>query len=817
MKELLPLFQNPSHYLGCELNSIHKSKDIPLKWCLAFPDMYPVGVSYFGHQILYSILNKRKDIWAQRVYAPSKQVAEVLKKHKVPLATLEGDDPLYDMDIIGFSICHELCYTTILYMLELSNIPFFSKDRDEKYPLIIAGGEGVFNPCPIEPFFDMFVIGDGEEVILEISDVVLDAKNKRLNKDETLKSLSKIEGCYVPLFGKNKIVRRVYNSFSEGDAPIKQIVPFGKPVHDRFVVEITKGCTRGCRFCFAGMVNRPVRERAIDSIKKAFTQGIKETGYEDIGFLSLSVGDFSLLNELISFSVRFSLENHLSLSFPSLRAGSFQEQMVNYLGMLKKTGLTLAPEAGTQRLRDVINKGITEKEILDHAKWAFDRGWEHIKLYFMIGLPTETEEDLKGIFGLCQKILDLAPKKKRVFVSASISPFVPKPHTPFQWERQNSLDEIKGKIRYLKRLFKRNKRLKLSWPILEMSVIEGVFSRGDTELSDAVFNAYLIGDVFTGWKEHFDYSRWTQVFKKLEIDIDNYLKERDIYIHLPWDFIDIGVKKEFLQKERERSRKAILTPDCRGGKCAGCGVCDFKEIKPILNSPKKRIELKEEKIEKPKEPIEKFGYILWFEKKDQARYLSQIELQKVLERIFRRVGLPLVFSQGYTPRPKISFARALPVSVESRCELVLIQVTKKLDPSVLKSLNSHSIPGINFFKLEFRDKDFSIPYSKQEKYRIEFFQSLDRIKLESIIRKINSGDIVISKKDKEIDLREIISNIEIKENCVEIFFNWEKKYLNPLIVVNKLFPQLTNRDYVVIKQGQFFKDEGTYEGTNRES
>lgn len=805
MKELLPLFQNPSHYLGCEFNSIHKSKDTPLKWCLAFPDMYPVGVSYFGHQILYTILNKRENIWAQRVYAPSKEVGDILKEHKVPLATLEGDEPLLEMDIIGFSISHELCYTTILYMLDLSNIPFYSKDRDETYPLIIAGGEGVLNPCPIEPFFDAFVMGDGEEVVLEISNVVLDAKKEKLDRKEILKRLSQIEGVYVPFFGKQNVVRRIYKSFQKEDAPIYQIIPFGKPVHDRYVVEISKGCTRGCRFCFAGIVNRPVRERDIDSIKTIFKEGIKETGFEDAGFLSLSVGDFSKLNELISFSVCSSLENNLSLSFPSLRAGSFQKELINYLGMLKKAGLTLAPEAGTQRLRDVINKGITEQEILDHAKWAFDNGWEHIKLYFMIGLPTETTEDLKGILDLCLKILELAPKKRRIFVSASISPFVPKPYTPFQWERQNSLDEVREKIGYLRRLFRPHKKLKLSWPILEMSIIEGVFSRGDEKLANAVLHAYLMGDVFTGWKEHFDYSLWMSIFEKLGIETGEYLRERDEHEELPWDFIDVGVKKKFLQKEREKSRNGVLTPDCRWGECAGCGVCDFKEIKPILNVSNKGSENTiQEKVKIVKEPEDRFCYILWFEKIDEARYLSQIELQKVLERIFRRSKVPLIFSKGFTPRPKISFARALPVSVESRCEYVLIQVSKKLDFSILDSLNSHSIPGIRFFKLEFKDKDFQVFYSKQEKYKIEFFVNFNKLYIEHRIFELKSGNIVVLKKDREINLKDIVTQVELLDRGLIICFNWEQVYLNPLIIVKNIFPHLKESEYLITKIEQFF-------------
>jgi len=802
MKELLPLFENPSHYIGQEVNSFHKSRDIPLKWCLAFPDKYPVAVSYFGHQILYWILNSKQDIWAQRVYAPSKQVADLLRKKNMPLCTLEGDMPLTSMDIIGFSITHELCYTTILYILDLGNIPLLARERKDLCPIVIAGGEGVFNPTPLEPFFDAFVIGDGEEVVLEISDLFLRCKAKSLSREEIVKELALLEGVYVPILGNKPVKRRMIPYLKDAYVPKKQIVPFGKPVHDRYVVEISKGCTRGCRFCYAGMINRPVRERSVSEIGSILDEGLNATGHGEVGLLSLSVGDFSKLDELISVTFSKCISKNIFLSLPSLRAGSVPENFMKCIGKLKSRGLTLAPEAGTQRLRNVINKGISEQDVINHAKWAFENGWQQIKLYFMIGLPTETKEDLEGIFDLCLKVLKTAPKlTRRVKVSASISPFVPKPHTPFQWERQNSLEEIKEKILFLNKMFKKNKWLNLSWPILEMSVVEGIFSRGDKSLANVILDAYLSGDVFTSWREHFDYNLWTKVLKKHGIDISKYLGPRVIDEELPWDFIDTGVSKSFLKKELIKAKKGEVTPDCRWGDCSGCGVCDFKNISPVLNSKLKSTKnlVISKKIKKEEDRL---SYLFWFEKKDFAAYLSQLELQKVIERIMRRADLPLAFSQGYNPRPKISFGRALPVGIQSLCEFFALQVIKKLDENILEKLNTSTIPGIRFTSFQPIGRRIKIPYSKKELFELIFVNKKERYLGD--FNKKSIKKMCCKKKEKQIPLDLIVEKWEIRESSIYFVFDWRSCYLNPLIIIKTIFTNIDPLDFRLIKLRQYF-------------
>ncbi len=807
MKELLPFFKNPSHYLGTELNSVYKDKEkVRLRWALAFPDVYPVAISYTGQHILYHILNSHPHIWAERVYAPSPEVGMLLKQRGISLATLESDTSLKDVDVVGFSLTHELSYTTVVYMLDLAGIPFFSIDRKEEDPILIAGGEAVYNPEPIKNIFDVFVIGDGEEVIQEISQILLGGCSEK--KEILLKEIAQIEGTLVPCFYRKgkKIKKRLYFHFQKEHYPIKQIVPFGRPVHDRYTIEISKGCTRGCRFCYAGMVNRPVRERSLDQIKEIMRKGLEDTGYGELGFLSLSTGDFSSLRELFSSVFSYCFSKQISISLPSLRAGSVERNILKVLSQLKKTGLTIAPEAGTQRLRDVINKGITEEDILQHAKWAFDNGWDHIKLYFMIGLPTETEEDLKGIWQLSKRILSLAPNKRRTKISVSISPFVPKPHTPFQWEVQSSLEETRDKINYLRRLFKGDRRLRLSWPILEMSIVEGVFSRGDQNLTRAIIEAYRKGDVFTSWRDFFDFSIWQSVFESLEIDYLSYLKKRDVNATLPWDYIDTGVSKKFLLKERAKAYSLDLTEDCRWGKCEGCGVCDFKRVYPLVNDPERGerdlISLRREESFF----IKKFLYRIWFRKIDMARYLSQIELQSVLERILRRARIPVSFSGGFHPRPRISFGRALPVGVTSLHEWFLIYTRKPISEDIISFLNENSIRGIEFFSVE--KALASSPKEAMLELFVVKFRGPDASSYLNRLMEIKNTCFFIQKKGKEVPARDIVAEVHQMDSIqAAILFSWKNHYINPLMIIQQICKIENIGEIDLTKRRQFFDEQ----------
>ncbi len=802
----MPLFKNPSHYLGTELNSIHKQGDaVSLRWALAFPDVYPVAISYLGQHILYHILNSHPQIWAERVYAPSLEVGKLLKEKNAPLTTLESDTPLKEMDVVGFSLTHELCYTTVLYMLDLADIPFFSEERKEDLPLIIAGGEAVYNPEPIMEIFDVFVIGDGEDIVREISEILL--LNDSKHRDVLLQKISNLPGVLVPRFHLTGqcVKKRIYSNFHKRDYPIKQIVPFGRPIHDRYTVEISKGCTRGCRFCYAGMVNRPLRERPLEQIKEIMIEGLENTGYGEVGFLSLSTGDFSSLMKLFSFAFSYCFDQQISLSLPSLRAGSIEKDILTILSRLKRTGLTIAPEAGTQRLRNVINKGITEDDIIQHVRWAFENNWEHIKLYFMIGLPTETEEDLRGIWELSKKLLSMAPSRKRVRISVSISPFVPKPHTPFQWERQTSLEENKNKIAYLKQLFKKERRLYLSWPILEMSIVEGIFSRGDRNLTKVILEAYKKGDVFTSWRDFFDFSLWEAVFESFGVDYTAYLGERDISSPLPWEYVLPGINKKFLLKERKKAYSTLSTEDCRIGRCAGCGVCDFNNVYPLLNRKNKEKEPLPPLHRKENFFIKRFVYRIWFRKIDEAKYLSQIELQSVLDKILRRANVPVSFSGGFHPRPRISFGRALPVGVASMQEWFVLYTWSALSREIIPLLNKNSITGIEFLSVE---EVKGQPFSREsvlDLFGIKFRGTYAREYLDNLL---NLNKIhFIQKKGKKIPVKDIIRDvIHTDYQGAEVLFSWEKYYINPLEIIEQICCVEERGDIDLTKKRQFFSE-----------
>ena len=489
MRKLLPLLPKPSHYLGAESGAIKKDPaDVSARVALAFPDLYEVGMSYMGHAILYDAVNARPDLWAERVYAPTKEAAAILRVHGTPLATLESDTPLADVDVVGFSITHELCYTNVLYMLDLAGLALRAADRGEDGPLVMAGGGCVFNAEPLAPFMDCMVLGDGEDVLIEILDTVAAAKRDGAGKSALLERLAALPGVYVPAYyapgpdgtmvpvgpGPASVEKRIVADLNEAPFPRRQPQAFDA-VHDRYTIEIARGCTRGCRFCQAGMIYRPVRERTLDTLEAIITEGLDTSGYGELSFLALSAGDFSTLSGLFARSFPRCLAEQVALSLPSLRVGSVNEEIMQLIAGIRRTGATLAPEAGSQRLRDVINKGVTEEELLEHVRTLFDNGWSSVKLYFMIGLPTETDADLDAILDLCRKVATVGQGNRRLQVTAAISPFIPKPHTPFQWEAQISYETIRARVGRLLDIFRPHRRLRLKWHAAEMSWLEGIF------------------------------------------------------------------------------------------------------------------------------------------------------------------------------------------------------------------------------------------------------------------------------------------------------------------------------------------------------
>ncbi|MDI3547784.1 MAG: hypothetical protein PWR10_1436 [Halanaerobiales bacterium] len=600
LEELLYRVTNPTRYIGNEWNAINKEwTGERIKVVLAFPDLYEIGMSHLGLKILYHLLNREDDILCERTYAPWTDMEELMRSECLPLFSLESKHAIRDFDIFGFTLQYEMSYTNILNMLDLAGLPLHSRERGEDYPLVIAGGSTVFNPEPLAPFIDLFFIGEAEEGIVELVRSYDRYRREGLEREEILFKLSQLPGIYVPRFYdvdyqlgkirgikpnregiKERINKQVVTNLDQAFYPVDFIVPHMNIVHDRAVIEVARGCTRGCRFCAAGIAYRPVRERKKETIIRLADQILASTGYEELSLTSLSTVDYSDIGDLIkTMSERYE-ERKISISLPSLRVDRFSVNLAKEVQRVRKSGLTFAPEAGTQRLRDVINKGVREEDLYDAVRAAFEEGWLTIKLYFMIGLPTETEEDLEGIVKLARNVLNIGreirkkrqKKMKRIEIHVSVSTFVPKPFTPFQWVEMDSKQEMIKKQEYLRENLK-GRGLSFSWNDPELSLLEGVFSRGDRRLASVLEAAWKKGCRFDGWSDHFAFDSWREAFAENNLTIEEYLRSREVEETLPWDHINMGISKKFLIKEYQRALQESLTGDCRFKGCTGCDVC----------------------------------------------------------------------------------------------------------------------------------------------------------------------------------------------------------------------------------------------------
>ncbi len=604
--QILMQIEKPARYIGGEYNSVIKDKSkVDVRFCMCFPDVYEIGMSHLGIQILYDMFNQREDTWCERVYSPWPDLDKIMREKRIPLFALESQEPLKGFDFLGITIQYEMCYTNILQVLDLAQIPVRSRDRKKGDPIIIGGGPCTYNPEPLADFFDIFYIGEGETVYGDLIELYKQYKHSDMTKRQFLISASQIPGLYVPElydvcynedgtihdFGPKymevpeKIVKQVVMELSDVCYPDKPVVPFIKVTQDRAVLEIMRGCIRGCRFCQAGMIYRPTRSKNVEILQHYAESMLTNTGQEEVTFSSLSSSDYTSLPELTDCLLEKMEHQHVNISLPSLRIDAFSLNVMQKIQDIKKSSLTFAPEAGTQRLRDVINKGLTKEDIFQGALEAFQGGWNKVKLYFMMGLPTETYEDIAGIADISEEISELyfanIPKEDRdgrVTVTASASYFVPKPFTPFQWASMITPEEFTKRAYYVKDRFrqkKNHKSLKFSYHEADITILEGLLARGDRRLCDVIYDVYQAGQIFDAWNEYFKKEIWEEALKKHRIEIGFYTyRTRKTDEILPWDFIDIGVSREFLVKEWERAQKGIVTPNCRQ-KCSGCGAAKF--------------------------------------------------------------------------------------------------------------------------------------------------------------------------------------------------------------------------------------------------
>ncbi len=767
----LTCVERPGRYIGLELNAYRKSfENASVRFVLAFPDVYEIGMSHLGLQLLYHQLNRAEGVMADRVYAPWPDYEDKLRSESEPLRGIETEQPLCDFDFLGVSLQYELSYTNILTILDLGRTPIYSRDRTTAHPFVIGGGPCAFNPEPLADFFDFFVLGEAEEVLPEIIYAYQDWKRRGAkSREDFLSALRSISGVYVPSFFEvsyfeggavadvkprfsdyTRVVKRVVPELDRiCPVPEKPLVPVLDIVHNRLGLEIARGCTRGCRFCQAGFVYRPVRERGPQYVLDAAKRALACSGFEDVALLSLSTGDYCRIQELLGELVEELEPRRIAVSFPSMRVGTLTPALMDHVRKVRKTGFTLAPEAGSERLRRIINKGISDSDLLDAAQAAFDMGWRLIKLYFMMGLPGETQADRDAIVDLCMRVREKG-KKTRSSVNVAISTFVPKPLTPFQWSAQMSADRIEQCHRMFKEQL-RKPGLRFKWNMAGASILEAVFARGDRRLGAALKRAWELGARFDGWSDHFREAVWHQALEETGLSARFYAeRERDRDEILPWDHLSAGVERSYLWSEYEKAMGEQFTPDCRQGRCSLCGVCDHNGISPLIHrefEPRTRDEKSGNGVRAAAEQSE-FLYRVIYSKLGKARFFGQLEIAALLERALRRADLPAAFSKGFNPHPKISFGEALPLGMETIVAEAYISLSERVDTALMRErLNGQCNGLIRISVVERVAKKPAPPPASRGVYLVSGLEPSITGLLLDVWPK--SGDTVLTKKTKK--------------------------------------------------------------------
>ena len=834
MKNIFELTK-PARYTGGEFNSVVKNFDATAcKIVLALPDVYEVGMSNLGLAILYSILNRRADTLCERVYAPWIDAEKILREESLPLFALESKRAVREFDFLGFSLQYEMIYTNVLNMLDLAKISLHSSERGEDEPFIIGGGAGVYNVEPVAEFFDFFIVGEAEEVFGEVVEnfIAWKSSGKIGGRREFLRRLLSVKGIYVPSFyeplysdekflglkvldnAPKKILKRVVKDFDATPTVDKPIVPFMEIVHDRAMLELFRGCSRGCRFCQAGMTYRPVRERRAETLRKTARRLIDSSGWDEISLTSLSSADYSCLARLIDDLQSDFQNERVSFSLPSLRIDSFSIELAERVQSVRKSGLTFAPEAGTQRLRDVINKNVTEENLLDACAAAFAKGWRAVKLYFMMGLPTETDEDIAGIADLARKVAGL---KRGVKVTISVSCFVPKPWTPFQWVAQISAEEFERRQQLLKSLI-RDKAITYNYHNARLSVLEGALARGDRKLSRVIETAWKFGAKFDGWSDLFKPDVWTAAFEACEINPQDYSERaRDFWEALPWEHTSPGVEKNFLLAEWEKSQLAETTRDCRRTSCTGCGVCMNLGVK-VIDFAKEKLPPSEEHLQSFNLAILQSKYRAQIRKGSEIAVLSHLDYMNVFMRALLRSKLPAAWSEGFNPHLKVSFATALAVGVTSDCEYVDFELTAPVSEfEVAKRLNTQLPRGAEILRLKkLRGKSkpvMSLVDLSRYEVRLPFeekFLSAAQMSVKNfnLTPEINFTRIT-PKKTRELELKKFIAApVEISlaggelliKFAVKIFLDGSLKPSEVLKILRERFDFPTDFDAALINR-----------------